>query len=253
MKCLEMRARFFVAYFESTMMTQPDECSFDDVSKYAQATAVLRRVSQSLHLRLDAARSRSFQIGGRTVSMIALKNLRARTRAAMRAGARRNLVQQSHGRDRVVNVGGRNFDCQRQARRIYNEVAFAAILPSISGVGSSVVPPKTARTDWLSMTARERSIWSSLPNARSRCRWTSDHTPIFVQSRSRRQQLTPLPQPNSAGSMFQAAPVRRMYRMPTSAERLGMLGRPPFGLGGSTGSRGSIAFHSSSGRSKNAT
>ena len=234
-------------------MTQPDERSFDDVPKYTQATAVLCRVSQALHLRLDATRSRSVQIGGRAVSMIALKNLRARTRTAMCAGARWNLIQQAHGRDRIVNVGGRNFDYKWQARRLYNEVALAAILSSIGGVGSSVVPPKTARTDWLSITARERSIWSSLPSARSRCRWTSDHTPNFVQSRSRRQQLTPLPQPNSAGSMFQAAPVRRMYRIPTSAKRLGMLGRPPFGLGGSTGSKGSIAFHSSSGRSENAT
>lgn len=51
-----------------------------------------------------------------------------------------------------------------------------------------------------------------------RCRWahTDSHTPARLQSRSRRQHVMPLPQPNSWGSCSHWMPVLSTKRMPVS-------------------------------------
>jgi hypothetical protein len=74
-------------------------------------------------------------------------------------------------------------------------------------------------------------------------------TPWACQSRSRRQHVIPLPQPNSWGKYSQGMPVRSTKRMPVRVARLGMRRRPPLGRGGGEGNNGSRAPHSSSGRS----
>jgi hypothetical protein len=58
--------------------------------------------------------------------------------------------------------------------------------------------------------------------------------------------VTPLPHPISWGSISQGMPVFNTKMMPASAARSGCRGRPPFGLGGSGGSSGSMMSHSSS-------
>ena len=72
-------------------------------------------------------------------------------------------------------------------------------------------------------------------------------TPATCQSRSRRQQLIPDPQPISAGSISQGRPDFSTNKMPVSAARSESRGRPPFGFGRSRGSSGSIAAQRSSG------
>ena len=72
-------------------------------------------------------------------------------------------------------------------------------------------------------------------------------TPAFSQSRRRRQQVIPEPQPISWGSISHCKPDLSTNTMPVSAARLGMRGRPPFGLSGSAGKSGSITSHNSSG------
>ncbi len=67
------------------------------------------------------------------------------------------------------------------------------------------------------------------------------------QSRRRRQHVVPLLQPSSLGNNRHGYPVRNTKTMPPSAERSGMRGRPTLGLGGSFGSRGSMASQSASG------
>ncbi len=72
--------------------------------------------------------------------------------------------------------------------------------------------------------------------------------PACCQSRSRRQQVMPLPQPISAGRYSHGSPVLSTNRMPVSAARSGTGGRPPFGQGLAGGSNGSIILHKSSGK-----
>lgn len=73
------------------------------------------------------------------------------------------------------------------------------------------------------------------------------HTPAFSQSRSRRQQVIPEPQPISCGSISHCKPDLSTNTMPVSAARFGIRGLPPLGLGGSGGNSGSITSHNSSG------
>jgi hypothetical protein len=52
-------------------------------------------------------------------------------------------------------------------------------------------------------------------------------TPAACQSRNRRQQVSPHPQPNSCGSIVHGMPLRKTNRIPVSASRLPTGGRPP--------------------------
>jgi hypothetical protein len=82
---------------------------------------------------------------------------------------------------------------------------------------------------------------------RSSSTWRSrGQTPAASQSRRRRQHVIPLPQPISCGNISHGIPVRSTNKMPVSAARFATRGRPPFGLGGSTGSSGSMISHRSS-------
>jgi len=66
------------------------------------------------------------------------------------------------------------------------------------------------------------------------------------QSRRRRQQVMPDPQPISCGRYSHGMPVLRTKRIPVSAARSATIGRPPLGRGGCLGNSGSITAHRSS-------
>jgi hypothetical protein len=104
-----------------------------------------------------------------------------------------------------------------------------------------------AGTEALSTQARLQSIALARPRRSSRTRCSRCQMPAACQSRSRRQHVIPEPQPISCGSISQGMPLFRTNKMPVSAARCGSGGRPPFSLGRSGGSSGSITAHNSSG------
>jgi hypothetical protein len=245
MKGLKMCFGFLVTQPESAVETKPGVGSFYDITQTAQATPVFAtwRGKQ----RNDSALFDTINIFRSTVCRVAHIAVGAIAGPASRSLKGWNLVKQVKRRLGIVNVGRANCDRQWDAGGVCDDMALAAIFRSVCRVRTGVIPPKTARTDWLSTTARDRSICPSLLSVLSKRLWTSGQTPKRVQSRKRRQQLTPLPQPSSLGSMRQAAPVRSTKTMPSNAARFEIGGRPPFGLGFCTGSNGSIACHNSSG------
>jgi hypothetical protein len=87
---------------------------------------------------------------------------------------------------------------------------------------------------------------SASPSLSSKTWWRRFQTPALCQSRKRRQQVIPEPQPISGGRYSQGKPVESTKRMPRSTSRLGMRGRPPLGLDGSGGNNGSTTNQSSS-------
>jgi hypothetical protein len=97
-----------------------------------------------------------------------------------------------------------------------------------------------------SIEALDQSIWSARDKHSRKVRWSFSHTPASCQSRKRRQQVIPLPQPISGGSISHGMPVFSTKRIPVRTARLSKRGRPPLGLGCSGGRRGSTSFHSSS-------
>jgi len=156
---------------------------------------------------------------------------------------------------RVVSVGTRQPDRQRDTPSLDHNMALRARFALICGVRpnslSLWVPLFTplARTVSLSRLALDQSIMSACPRRSSSARCSLRHTPALCQSRSLRQQVTPLPQPISWGSISQGRPLLSTNMMPVRASRSGMRGRPPLGFGGSAGRSGSIISHSSSGTS----
>jgi hypothetical protein len=107
-------------------------------------------------------------------------------------------------------------------------------------------PPKTARTDDESTTAREKSILSAPRSLFKRVRWTVSHTPAFCQSRNRRQQVMPV-QPIARGRSSHGIPVFKTNRIPVSTVRLSLGFRPGYRRRRRfTGKCGAITFHNAS-------
>jgi hypothetical protein len=168
-------------------------------------------------------------------------------RLSSRADDRRNGIDERKELSRVVDVGSREPHSQGDVGAIHPEVVLGARLAAVGGVRPGLFTPLFARTLILSALARLQSMMASSPNQFSKVACRRCQTPASCQSRNRRQQVTPLPQPSSFGSSRQGQPVRRTKMFPTKAARLGTRGRPPLSLGGSFGSRGSMASQGMSG------
>jgi hypothetical protein len=61
----------------------------------------------------------------------------------------------------------------------------------------------------------------------SKEKWISCQMPASCQSRNRRQQVMPEPQPSSCGSISQGMPLRSTKRIPVKQARSGQRGLPP--------------------------
>ncbi len=146
----------------------------------------------------------------------------------------------------VMVVGGGVPSAQRDAVAVDQEVVLRAGLAPIGRVRPGFGPPFLARRLAESRLARLQSIRSACPSRSSRTVCRRCHTLARFQSRSRRQQVMPAPQPSSRGSHSQGRPVFSTNRIPVRAARSETLGRPPLGLGGSFGSSGWTISHSSS-------
>jgi hypothetical protein len=159
---------------------------------------------------------------------------------------RRQSIKHRNEHLAVGYVRRRGADDQGHAAPISDDVPLAAFFGPIRGIGAGMCPPFSARTLALSITPRERYNWPRWPKTFTSLAWILGQTPAWVQSRSRRQQVTGLPCASSAGKSLQGIPVRSTKMIPTKQARSDIRGRPPSGLGGSGGNRGLISSHNSS-------
>ena len=143
-------------------------------------------------------------------------------------------------------IGWAQCQAERRALGIGNDVPLRALLASIRRVGAGLLAPLFAGTAELSSAARSQWIFPAASSLSSRTWCSRAQTPASCQSRKRRQQVMPTPQPNSGGNISHAVPVFSTNRMPPSTARSGSFGRPPFGFGRSGGNSGSITAHNSS-------
>jgi hypothetical protein len=170
--------------------------------------------------------------------------------SAARASDRRNCVQQRFEVDAVMAVRRSQQDRERNALSIDDQMPLRAGRPLgvalVGGIRTDLLAPLFAGILALSRLARLQSIWSAAPSWSSKAWWSRSQTPACCQSRNLRQQVTPLPHPISSGSISHGIPDLRTKMIPVRAARSGTRGRPPFGLGGSGGSSGSMISHNSS-------
>jgi hypothetical protein len=160
---------------------------------------------------------------------------------------RRHGIEQRLEKAAVVDVRGAEQERERDAARVDQDVTFRAGLAAVGRVRADAFAPFLAGKEALSSEQRPKSTAFARPSRSSSARWSRSKTFAACQSRSRRQQVMPEPQPIALGRLAHGMPVRSTKTMPSSALRSSTGGRPPFGRGGRSGSRGAINAHSASG------
>jgi hypothetical protein len=159
---LEARTRFLVAEFQSAKVAEPRECSLDNITEDAE-TAAGTRVDRC-DSRINSAGPSRRDVFSASVSAIAHEHRGPKTGATSRTLDRWNAVEQLDGGNAVVEVVEGGPDDQGDARGIGNQMALAAIIPSVRRVGTRVVPPNTSRIDTLSTGARLLSTLPRIPS-----------------------------------------------------------------------------------------
>lgn len=178
------------------------------------------------------------------VALVRMQLLGPLARPAALAAHRWQCINQILEHHRVMAVGPGDAKDQRDALAVREDVALAAEFSPVRGVGPRVRAPRGLGTLAPSTLARLKSSLSALRSSASNARCRRCHTPAACQSRSRLQQVMPLPKPNSWGRCSQGVPVRSTNRMPFKASSSLSRGLPPLGEGFTVGSNGSILLNS---------
>ena len=235
----------FVTHAQSTELMQPTERAFDHPAGFTQAATM--RPAFASQPSGDAQVAQPTMMCAAAIRPISLHDFRSLTRATDCPPQCRDGQYQGLQLATVMHVGGGDLGAQGNALGIGAKMMLAARFAAVRRVWPRLKPPKTARTLLESTIARDQSIRSAIWSRRNNSRWSFSHTPAFCQSRSRRQQVMPLPQPISKGRSRQAMPVLSTNRMPVSAARSGTGLRPGYFLRRvRVGSKGWMIAHNES-------
>lgn len=196
---------YLVADPESFELVEPGEGSLDDPAGLAESGAV--KCAASGDLGRDPAGADQTPVFVEVVAAVREEPARPVTRPSAKPADAGYRVEQWHELGDVVPVSAGQGDGEWGSVPVDDEVVLAARAGTVDRRRSGVSPPLRARTCEESIAA---SSMSSSPPARSpvrRTSWSRGHTPASVQSRSRRQAVTP-PQPTrSAGTSRQLTPL----------------------------------------------
>lgn len=236
-----------VADGEAPKFLEPSEAALDDPSMSTEFPTGFDTTPGNPRLDLPAMAGPS--TATMIIRLVRVQLVRPASRATAFACNGRYRVEQCFEGHAVVDVGSCQKESERNAPAIGDQVTLGSRFASIGRVRAGRLAPFLAAMDELSMQARLQSIRSASRRCRSNSRCRRSHTPAVCQSRSRRQQVTPEPQPISIGSISHGMPVRRTNNMPVRAARAGMRGRPPLGFSKAFGKIGSMISQSDSGRS----
>ena len=227
----------FVVDGETPEAIDPGGCAFDDPAIAAETFAGLDAAPG------DAWRDASPPAGAAAATMIIglvrMQLSRPAPRPAALAADRRNCIEHLLEGYAVMHVRPGQGERERDTLTVCDEVALRAGTATIGRVRPGRGTPFFAAMEELSSAARLQSMRLASCRRRSNSRCNRAQTPAACQSRRRRQQVTPEPQPISRGSISQGMPLRSTNRMPVSAARAEIGGRPPFGRGRGGGSKGS--------------
>ena len=234
-----------VADGEAAEAGHPREGSFDNPAVAAEALGAVDAGPGDA--RGDAALAQDVPHRAAPVGLVGVQLLRPSARPAAPAAAhRRDGVEGGLGQPAVVPVGRAERQAERRALGVGEDAVLRARLAPVGRVRAGLRTPLFAGTDLLSSAARSQRMRPAACSRSSSTSCSRAHTPAACQSRSRRQQVMPDPQPISTGSRSHGVPVTSTNRMPVSAARSGRRGRPPFGFGRSGGSSGATAAQRSS-------
>jgi hypothetical protein len=236
---------FLISNTETSILVQPREGTFYYPTVDTQSASVF---SPSFGQQGDNSSVAKFSaMWLRVIAPITKKAIGMLTRPANLACDGRDTVNQRQKLCDVVPVGTGQYHRKRNTVGICYQMMFRASFTPIRGIWACFRPPKTARTDAESTTARQKSIWSTRRNLLNSTRWILSHTPAFCHSCNRRQQVIPQPQPISCGRSSQPMPVLSTNNMPVRAWRFDTGFRPGYrNLRFFSGINGFMISHNSS-------
>ncbi len=135
---------------EAAKAMEPRQGAFDHPAQDAEAAAV-----RTPGLRDDGENALSGEArvaGGGPIRAITLDDARLAPRTPTAPGDGRQRGDERFELGDVVDVGGGELCDQRNAAGVRDEVVFRAFLTAIGWVRSSFFPPRSARTEALSIT-----------------------------------------------------------------------------------------------------
>jgi hypothetical protein len=242
MNCWE----FIITNLQSSGLSDPGQRALDDPADFAQPAAMERsRLGQVI---LNPSLPQAPAVARRAIRSVSVQAFRPAASATARLSDHWYVVEERQRLKRVVTLRACDTHRQGNALSVYEQMAFRAFFGPIGRVFAGEYPPKTARKLWLSTTAFDQSSSPSRPRRSRRTCSSFFQTPRRCQSRSRRQHVTPEPQPISWGNIHQGIPLWRTKMMPVRQARSSTGGRPRFpGPALCAGRSGSTVSHNSSG------
>lgn len=147
---------FFVAHAQSPELIQPSEGPFYHPSPSAQPAAVFGVAHRKK--RNDASVTQTLPDCLRVITAVAAHTIRSATRTAPPSLKSWDGVNQRECLLRVVAISPGELNGQRNSVSVANHMALAAQLGPIGRIRARLLPPKTARTELPSTTARDQSI-----------------------------------------------------------------------------------------------
>jgi len=238
----------FEANSKATELMEPREGAFDHPTMFTQPTSVGR--SSLGDEGMDTTDSQALAMRFGVVGAVRVEAVGTTARTANVASNGLDPIHQGDQLCHVVAIGPREGGVQRDPLPFDHEMVFRPRTSSIGRIRPRRPPFPTARMLEESAEALFQSSRSAPLSLSSRTWWSLSHTPAWCQSRSRRQQVIPEPQPISRGRSSQGMPVLRTKRIPVRHFRFSTGLRPGFllrrGLGG--GRSGSMMAQSSSSR-----
>ncbi len=239
-----------IAKLQMPVLMHPTLRSFNYPAVHTQSAAMLRPSFCQ-----DRSRSPGSELPAmrfRVIAAIALDSIEAMARPAAFAANPGNGIHQRQQLCDVVTIrSGQLEGHHRPSLAIHQQMMLRAQFAPIYWIWACFFPPCIARTEAESTMARDQSILSAALSL-SKSTWCSRiHTPATFQSRSRRQQVIPQPQPISFGRYSQGMPAFSTNTIPASTLRSSTGGRPPRlcrfrRCGRGRGSNGSMICHKSS-------
>ena len=213
-----------IADGKSPIAVQPGESALNHPPVSAQLLAALHPFT--CYAALDPSLAQRLTASRYVIRFVTMPLLRALSRASfLTFGAldRLNAVYHLLEHHTVMDVSTSQCHRKRYSFGFDHNMAFRArfalicgVAPNRSGFGIPLFTP-LALTVSLSRLALDQSILSASPRRSSNARCRERHTPAVCQSRSLRQQVTPLPQPISCGSISQGKPLLSTKMMPVRA------------------------------------
>jgi hypothetical protein len=147
----------FVADAQAAKLIKPSESSFYDPSPTAQSAAMF---GVSLGEQWpNPANSQALPDCLRIIPTVTDDTTGTTAGAPSLSLQNRDSINKGQCLLRIVTIGPGELNRQGNSAPVANQMALAAKLSPIRGVRAGLLPPKTARTEQLSTTAFDQSIW----------------------------------------------------------------------------------------------